>query len=79
MYSEEVDWCRRFWAAGWEVWHIPDADVVHVGSASSQNDMRRRLALYKSRLGFRRKVARADFALLKALLQVDPLARWAVS
>lgn len=57
MYSEEVDWCRRFWGAGWQVWYLPDADVVHVGSASSRNDTRRRLALYRSRLGFRRRVA----------------------
>ena len=34
MFSEEVDWCRRFGDAGWEVWFAPVADVVHVGGAS---------------------------------------------
>jgi GT2 family glycosyltransferase len=57
MYSEEVDWCRRCWLAGWEVWYLPDANVVHIGGASSRNDTRRRLALYTSRLGFRRRVS----------------------
>jgi len=57
MYSEEVDWCRRCWQAGWEVWYLPSAAIVHIGGASSRNDVRRRLALYTSRLGFRRRVS----------------------
>jgi GT2 family glycosyltransferase len=56
MYSEEVDWCHRFWDCGWEVWYLPYADVVHIGGASSNNDLRRRIALYRSRLGLRRKM-----------------------
>jgi hypothetical protein len=30
LFSEETDWCRRFWDAGWEVWFTPEAEVVHV-------------------------------------------------
>jgi GT2 family glycosyltransferase len=57
MYSEEVDWCRRFWMAGWEVWYLGDVSIVHIGSASSaKSDIRRRTALYRGRLGFRRRV-----------------------
>lgn len=57
MYSEEVDWCRRFWKAGWQVWYEPGVSVAHIGSASSrQRGLQRRAALYRSRLGFRRKV-----------------------
>lgn len=36
MYVEEVDWCRRAWARGWEVWHVPDAVVIHQGGASTR-------------------------------------------
>jgi GT2 family glycosyltransferase len=34
MFSEETDWCYRFQQAGWKVFFIPDAAVVHVGGAS---------------------------------------------
>jgi len=78
MYSEEVDWCRRFWKAGWEVWYIPDADIVHIGSASSRDDTRRRLALYQSRLGFRRRVDGPVASMLLWLLMLVGLAGRAI-
>jgi N-acetylglucosaminyl-diphospho-decaprenol L-rhamnosyltransferase len=34
IFSEEVDWCHRFWEAGWKVLFYPDAEVVHVFTAS---------------------------------------------
>ena len=55
MYSEEVEWCRRFWDRGWQVWYLHEATVTHVGGASSTGmDLSRRAALYRSRLGLRR-------------------------
>ncbi len=57
MYSEEVDWCLRLWRSGWEVWYDPAATVVHLGGGSSRShDLRRRTALYRSRLGLRRRI-----------------------
>ncbi|MEO8082936.1 MAG: glycosyltransferase family 2 protein [Ardenticatenales bacterium] len=35
MYSEELDWCRRFRSAGWRVLCAPQAVVLHHGGASS--------------------------------------------
>lgn len=35
MYCEEVDWCRRLRAAGWELWHEPAARAVHLAGAST--------------------------------------------
>ena len=34
LFSEETDWCRRFHAAGWQVWFDPDVAFTHVGGAS---------------------------------------------
>ena len=34
LFSEETDWFYRFHLAGWKLWFIPDAEVVHVGGAS---------------------------------------------
>jgi GT2 family glycosyltransferase len=36
MYSEELDWCRRIKAAGWEVVYLPTAAVVHHEGKSSE-------------------------------------------
>ncbi len=35
MYGEDIDWCDRFWAAGWPVVYFPKASAVHLGGASS--------------------------------------------
>jgi hypothetical protein len=37
MYGEDMDWCKRFWDAHWEIVFYPDAQVVHYGGASSAN------------------------------------------
>lgn len=29
MYFEDVDWCRRFWQAGYQVYYIYEAEMVH--------------------------------------------------
>ncbi|USN53899.1 MAG: glycosyltransferase family 2 protein [Candidatus Nomurabacteria bacterium] len=29
LYFEDVDWCRRFWAAGYAVYYYPEAALVH--------------------------------------------------
>ena len=34
MFSEEADWMYRFREAGWRVWFVPEAEVVHVGGGS---------------------------------------------
>jgi N-acetylglucosaminyl-diphospho-decaprenol L-rhamnosyltransferase len=34
IFSEEVDWCYRFAAAGWKVLFFPGAEAVHVGGAA---------------------------------------------
>ncbi|MBN1953663.1 MAG: glycosyltransferase family 2 protein [Anaerolineae bacterium] len=36
MYSEELDWCYRFRAAGWRVVYFPAAHVVHYRGKSSE-------------------------------------------
>ncbi len=36
MYAEEVDWCWRMRRAGWPLWCVPSARVIHHGGASAQ-------------------------------------------
>lgn len=35
MYSEELDWCRRFRQAGWRVVYLPTAQIIHHRGKSS--------------------------------------------
>lgn len=37
MYGEDIDFCRRFSAAGWRVRFFPGAEAIHYGGASSAN------------------------------------------
>lgn len=39
MYSEELDWCRRFRRAGWRVSYVPTAEVLHLEGGSSRADL----------------------------------------
>lgn len=35
IYAEDIDWCRRFRQAGWDVAYHPEAQAIHYGGASS--------------------------------------------
>ncbi len=35
MYCEEIDWAWRMHKAGWEVWMVPEARIIHHGGAST--------------------------------------------
>jgi GT2 family glycosyltransferase len=35
MYAEETDWCYRMAQAGWKVYYVPDAHIMHIGGASA--------------------------------------------
>ncbi|MCK4913148.1 MAG: glycosyltransferase family 2 protein [Planctomycetes bacterium] len=36
VYGEETDWCYRFKQAGWKNIFIPNAQIIHLGGASSK-------------------------------------------
>lgn len=56
MYVEEVDLCYRLKRAGWEVWHVPAAHVVHLGGQSTrQMPERMFVELHRSRYRFFRR------------------------
>jgi len=37
IYGEDIDWCKRFHNAGWDVVFYPGAEAIHIGGASSGN------------------------------------------
>jgi hypothetical protein len=72
MYSEEVDWCRRLAAAGWEAWSLPDATVVHHGGASTRQQPARMFEeLHRSRDRYlRRWLAPAPYRLTRRITRL---------
>lgn len=37
IYGEDMDWCKRYLDAGWEIVFVPQAASIHYGGASSAN------------------------------------------
>lgn len=37
MYAEDIDWCMRMRKAGWKIYYVPDAKVVHFKKRSGRS------------------------------------------
>jgi GT2 family glycosyltransferase len=56
FFYEEIDWCFRMHRAGWPVYHLPHAEIYHLGGGSSKNvSLRARAESWRSRYLFFRK------------------------
>jgi hypothetical protein len=56
IYSEEIEWCWRMRQAGWAIWQVPQAEVIHVGGAATgQFRQRMLIELHRSRVQFFRQ------------------------
>ncbi|OGO26632.1 MAG: hypothetical protein A2W33_06850 [Chloroflexi bacterium RBG_16_52_11] len=56
IYSEEVDLCHRIQRAGWHLYWVPQAQVVHFGGQSTQQVPKEMfLNLYQSKIKYFRK------------------------
>lgn len=56
FYGEDIDWCRRFHDAGWDVVFYPASEAIHFGGASSSNaPVRFYLELQKADLHYWKK------------------------
>jgi GT2 family glycosyltransferase len=47
MYFEELDWCRRCRAAGWEIHYLPAAEVIHYEGKSSEQVVTARIVRFQ--------------------------------
>lgn len=56
FYTEDLDWCHRARAAGWQIYVVPRAHVVHFGGGSSSRDQEKfDVEFYKSRYRYLKK------------------------
>ncbi len=56
IFFNDVDFCRRMWKAGWEIWFTPEAEMRHEGGASTRQ-VRRKMMIesHKSLLRYYHK------------------------
>jgi GT2 family glycosyltransferase len=57
LYMEDLDWCRRFWMAGWKVFYDPSGTVLHVkgGSSGKRRGFRQEVAFHRGMGRFYRR------------------------
>jgi N-acetylglucosaminyl-diphospho-decaprenol L-rhamnosyltransferase len=57
LYMEDLDWCRRFWGAGWKVFYEPAGVALHVkgGSSAGRRAFRQEVAFHRGMARFYRR------------------------
>jgi GT2 family glycosyltransferase len=57
LYMEDLDWCHRFWDAGWKVFYEPAGVALHVkgGSSGSRRRPRQEIAFHRGMARFYRR------------------------
>lgn len=80
MYSEEVDLCYRFKDSGWNIFWVPQAEILHYGGQSTRQVATEMfLRLYQSKvLYFRKHAGWFTVQVYKMILALAALARLAV-
>ena len=70
MYCEEIDWCWRIRSAGWAIYSVPKAEIVHFGGVSTRQIPAQSVVnLWRSRAYlYRRHHGRLKFALARRLV-----------
>jgi N-acetylglucosaminyl-diphospho-decaprenol L-rhamnosyltransferase len=57
LYMEDLDWCRRFWQAGWKVFYEPAGSALHVkgGSSGARRAPKQEIAFHRGMARFYRR------------------------
>lgn len=82
LYMEDLDWCRRFWDAGWKVFYEPAGTALHVkgGSSASRRAPKQEIAFHRGMGRFYRRFdAPASNPLLNAAVYAGIGAKLGVS
>jgi GT2 family glycosyltransferase len=81
IYSEEVDLCHRLRRAGWQIWWVPEATVMHYGGRSTRQVAAAMfLRLYQGKvLYFRKNHGRPAAARYKLILAAAAVGRLVVT
>jgi GT2 family glycosyltransferase len=50
MYMEEVEWCKRMWDAGFNIYYTPSFEITHLDKASSKSDPEKFRKIFKTEI-----------------------------
>ena len=66
LYMEDLDWCHRFWDAGWRVFYEPAGSALHVkgGSSGGRRAPRQEIAFHRGMGRFYRRFDAPEHNLL---------------
>lgn len=77
FFFEETDWAYRMRAAGWKIFHVPDAFIYHLQGQSIGKEVSSRIEFYRSRYQFFRKWrSRCYFSLICLVIIVRLVINW---
>ncbi len=82
LYMEDLDWCHRFWDAGWKVFYEPAGTALHVkgGSSAGRRAPRQEIAFHRGMGRFYRRFdAPAHNPLVNAAVYAGVAAKLMVS
>ncbi len=81
MYGEDLDWCRRFGQAGWEVRYEGSATILHVkhGVTGRHRSLRTNWAFHRAMGRFYRRFDAGDRPLLDIAVFAAVLAKFTIS
>jgi GT2 family glycosyltransferase len=82
LYMEDLDWCRRFWEAGWKVFYEPAGVALHVkgGSSGRRRAPKQEIAFHRGMGRFYRRFDAPEHSpLLNAAVYAGIGAKLAVS
>jgi GT2 family glycosyltransferase len=82
LYMEDLDWCHRFWDAGWKVFYEPSGTALHVkgGSSGGRRALQQEVAFHRGMGRFyRRFEAPRHNLLLNAAIYAGIVAKLAAS
>ncbi len=82
LYMEDLDWCHRFWDAGWKVFYEPAGVALHVkgGSSASRRAPKQEIAFHRGMGRFYRRFdAPGHSPLLNAAVYTGVAAKLAVA
>jgi N-acetylglucosaminyl-diphospho-decaprenol L-rhamnosyltransferase len=82
LYMEDLDWCHRFWDAGWKVFYEPAGVALHVkgGSSAGRRAPRQEIAFHRGMGRFYRRFDASEHnPLLNAAVYAGVGAKLAIS